>query len=390
MSDLTTASQSLGVPEPLIERSAAARATANGTTADQILAAWAGGAPPAPAPAATEPTPASEPASPPPASETPAVEPEAAAVAVATMEEAPPSPVPMPEPEPEVPLEPVPVGQRVRTAVTIGAWSGAGLGIIGFLIATAFWVSNATVTGEGPYSPAIVVGTTGVLVGSALVSILFGSIVASMSRSAIARGNPAMELSTPQAATSWLGAFVGLVLGVIAGALLTSGFGTVVEGQDGMTQLPMLPTLAIMALGGAILGGLTAAITQAIGVPVAVEAGDEEEIARVKGRLAGALSIPVAGLIILLALVLPFAWALIRSAELSAAGAPVVAVLTAAGILVFASLAGSRPNMRISFGELMVAIIGIGTVIVVILVVLISRGQSSSAADAIAQVVTGI
>ncbi|MGA7227547.1 MAG: hypothetical protein WBZ45_04990, partial [Acidimicrobiia bacterium] len=334
--------------------------------------------------------PPAEPPSPSPASDTPTTEPAAAAAAVATIEEGPPSPVPMPEPEPEIPLEPVPVGQRVRTAVTIGAWSGAGLGVIGFLIATAFWVSNATVTGEGPYSPSIVVGTTGVLIGSALVSILFGSIVASMSRSAIARGNPAMELSTPQSATSWLGAFVGLVLGVIAGAMLTSGFGTAVEGADGMTQLPMLPTLAIMALGGAILGGLTAAITQAIGVPVAVAAEDEEEIARVKGRLAGALSIPVAGLIILLALVLPFAWALIQSAELSAAGAPVVAVLTAAGILVFASLAGSRPNMRISFGELMVAIIGIGTVIVVILVVLFSRGQGSSATDAIAQVVTSI
>lgn len=385
MSDLANASQSLGVPEPLIERSAAARAEANGTTADQILAAWAGGAPAAAAPAAP-PAPSPEPSAEPIAEE---VQP--AAAAVATMPEPTPAPVPATEPDaPEIVLEPIPVGQRVRTAVTIGAWSGAGLGVIGFLIATAFWVSNVTVVGEGPYSPAIITGTTGVMIGSALVSILFGAIVAAMSRSAIARGSPAMQLSTPQSATAWLGAIIGLILGVIAGALLTSGFGTAVEGQDGMTQLPMLPTLAIMVLGGAILGGLTAAITQAVGVPVAVEEHDREEIARVRGRLAGAISIPVAGLIILLGLVLPFAWALIRSAELSAAGAPAVAVLTAAGILAFASLAGSRPNMRISFGELMVAIIGIGTVIVVILLVLFSRENSSGVTDALARVVTSL
>ena len=50
MSDLAAASAAMGVPEVLVKRSAEARAKATGGSVEEILAAWAGGAP-APAPA---------------------------------------------------------------------------------------------------------------------------------------------------------------------------------------------------------------------------------------------------------------------------------------------------------------------------------------------------
>lgn len=54
---LTAASAALGIPEPLVERSAAARAAETGSTTDEVLAAWAGGAPvPATAVSDTQPT----------------------------------------------------------------------------------------------------------------------------------------------------------------------------------------------------------------------------------------------------------------------------------------------------------------------------------------------
>ena len=43
MSDLAAAAAALGIPEALVQRSAAARATATGKSVDEILAAWAGG-----------------------------------------------------------------------------------------------------------------------------------------------------------------------------------------------------------------------------------------------------------------------------------------------------------------------------------------------------------
>lgn len=59
MSDLTAAAAALGLPEALVQRSAAARATETGASVDDILAQWAGGeTAPTPPPVATTPEPA--------------------------------------------------------------------------------------------------------------------------------------------------------------------------------------------------------------------------------------------------------------------------------------------------------------------------------------------
>jgi hypothetical protein len=74
MSDLSAAADALGVPESIVQRSAAARAAETGMTVDEVLAAWAGGGA-APVSAPT-PAPAAEPAIAAPEEE-PAGEPEA-------------------------------------------------------------------------------------------------------------------------------------------------------------------------------------------------------------------------------------------------------------------------------------------------------------------------
>jgi hypothetical protein len=136
--------------------------------------------------------------------------------------------------------------------------------------------------------------------------------------------------------------------------------------------MPVLATIGVVIIGGAILGAGTAAVTQAIGVPVAASES-AEEIKAVKARLTGALGVPLTGLALLLLIVLPFAWTLLESNHLASGGAAIIGILTAAGILTFASLSGSRPNIKLSFGEVMVAIVGIGVVLMVILAVLLAR-----------------
>lgn len=373
---LTAAADALNVPETLVQRSAAARATANGTSVDDVLNAWAGGAPaagsapaPAPAPAqteeattaddeSTEPAPAPD-AEPEPA---PATQPEVAPVAAAVVV----------EPEPEVILEPVPLRRRVRTAVRVGAWTGAGLGLIAFVVASNWWAATSTVTGEETFIPVIQVDSNSVIIGAALISIVFGAVIASLSRAAASWANPGMQLSNSPSSTAWVGALIGTLLGVVAGAVLT-GLGTAVEGAEGVVQLPVLATIGVMAIGGAILGGVTATVTQAIGVPVAVPDGSGEEIDSVRQRLGFAFGIPLTGLLLLALLVLPFAWVLIESNHLAEGGAAIVGILVAAGILGFASLAGTKPNIKLSFGEVMVAVIGIGTILVFILAVMFAR-----------------
>lgn len=374
MSDVQTAGAAMGIPADLVQRSAAARASADGTSVDDVLAAWAGDAPP-PEPSApdeSETAPAESDAQAEPAAETeeePDVEPAAAPVAVIDEPAAPEAPEVEHEQEHEETLEPVALGARIKTAVRVGAWTGAALGVIGFLVASAFWAPNATAQPES--GPVVQVGNTGLVIVIALVSVVFGAVVAGVSRAAAAWTNPAMQLSNSKAGTAWLGAVIGLVLGVVAAVMLT-GFGTPVEGADPpLVQLPVLSTLFVMVVGGAVLGAVTALVPQLLGVPVAVGEEDVEEVQIVKTRLGNALSIPLAGLLLLVLLVLPFGFTLIESNHLApGVGGAVVAIITAGGILGFAALAGSRPEMRISFGDLMVAVVGIGVVLVIIISVL--------------------
>lgn len=382
MSDLKdAAAQALGIPVSLVERSAAARAAESSSDVDTILTAWAGGeaAPSAPSGPSEEPAPSTQPES---QAAQPAIEEEPAPVAVAVVEE--PEPAPMPaapsfEPEPEEALEPVPLGTRVRTAVRVGSWTGAALGLIGFFMASSAWAPNAAVLEES--GPFVQVESQGVLIGVALVSIAFGAVVASLSRAAAAWRNPAMQLASRKGTTAWIGAATGLVLGLIGGASLTGGFGTPIEGAEGMIQLPVLATLIVLLIGGGILGALTAAIPQVLGTPVALGEGSEEEVEVVKDRLGGAMSIPMAAAVILILLVIPFGYMLVESNHLGANGAAIVAILTAGGILGFASLAGSRPQMRISFGELLVAVAGIGVVLVIIIAVLFYSSQDEHSGE---------
>jgi MFS family permease len=385
---LEAAAKTLGTPSTLVQRSAAARAAAEGTDVDTILAAWAGGeAPPAPQ-REKEPEAAEEPAAE--EAEVPAPEETEPAGEPAPPEQRPGAPSQIPKPptvevpsrvpevviEPEVELEPVPLGARVGAAMRVGAWTGAALGLVGFLIAGAYWAPNAIYLEE--IGVVAVVSALGVMIGVALISILFGGIVASISRAAVSWVEPAMELSMSKRATGWVGAGLGLVLGLIAGGVL-AGMGTDVEGSEGLIQLPILSTLIVVLLGGAVLGGLTAAIPQLLGTPVTIEDDDLEEVRTVKARLGDAVGIPLVGVALLALLVLPFAYLLIQSNHfLPRIGAAVVGILTAAGILAFAALAGNRPQMRISLGDAMVAVAGIGAVLLVILAVLFYSGADEA------------
>jgi hypothetical protein len=137
----------------------------------------------------------------------------------------------------------------------------------------------------------------------------------------------------------------------------------------------VLTTLIIMLLGGALLGGVTSVVTQFFGVPASVEESDQAEVTAVRARLGNAIGIPLAGLVLLALLVLPFAWTLIESNHLTSGGAAIVAIITASGILAFASLAGSRPNMKIGRGEFLIAVAGIGIVVLILFAVLNNLGD---------------
>ena len=114
MSDLSAAAAALGIPEAIVQRSAAARAAETGMTVDEVLAAWAGGGSVSGAPAeASEPAPAAEQTAT--ASET-AAEREEETVA----EEVPAAPAAAPPSAPSGPVTRSPIPAEVTAAEAAG------------------------------------------------------------------------------------------------------------------------------------------------------------------------------------------------------------------------------------------------------------------------------
>lgn len=374
---LTAAAQAMNIPEPLVERSARARAEATGSEYEEVLAAWAGGeamAAAAPAPAETvstesddvadEAAPAEEPvagASPAPEPAQPAAAPEYPFL-VAVVEET------------EEAVEPLPLGVRVGLAGRIGAWTGAILGLLGLVLASTWMLGVASVAGEeGAYGPAVEVTASRFLLGATVLSVVFGVVVATLSRAAAGWVDPGARLEGRSSATIGLGAIVGLVLGLAAGAVMTSAFSEPIEGVEGVALMRIIPAIFVVLLGGAFLGWLTAGLVQVIGVPAGINSLDAAEIADVRGRLSAAFSIPLAAVLLLAMLVLPLGVVFIRSNEMATGGAAVLAVFAAAAILGIATMSASRPTMRISFGEFLVAAAGIATVVLIIFAVIQTR-----------------
>jgi hypothetical protein len=253
--------------------------------------------------------------------------------------------------------------------------AGAVLGLIGALLASPWLLPGASVVGEeGNFSPAFEVNTRLFLLGSALLSMVFGLIVASLARTIPGWIDRGMALGGVARSSGWVGIGTGLVLGLVGGGVVTSAFGVPVEGVEGRVVVPVLSALVLGLVGGAALGWLTAAFVQAVSMPASVPES-ASEVAQVRSRLSAAISVPLAGLLSLVLLVVPFAIVLIRSNHMTSGGAAIIAILAAVSILAIAGLSASSPGMKISRGEFLLALTGIGVVLTIIVAVMLAQSE---------------
>ena len=375
---LAQAAAALNAPEAIVKRSAEARAKAGGVSPDEVLAAWAGGGDittAAPVPPAA-PAPSAE-AAKPPAEEPPAV---------AAVEEVPLASVAIADPlvvEKVEVAEPVALGERVKTAGRIGAVTGSLLGLIGSLIASPWLLTAASLTGsEDQLRPSVLVTGSRFALATDLLSVVFGLIVATLSRTLTGWLRPGAALAGRAGTTLLIGAGTGLVLGLAAGSVMTSAYGERVEGSEGVVALPVMSAIVVVIVGGALLGWITAALVQVVGVPAGLSASETRQVDAVRSRLGSAIGVPLAGIIALAVLVIPFAVVLIRSNHMASGGAAVLAILVSASILGIAGLAASRPGMKIRRSEFIVALGGIGIVTLIVVAVFLARSEGDHEEEA--------
>ncbi len=345
-----------GAPDHLVERSAEARAAAQGITVDEVLSAWSGGAvlaPAAPPPASdpvlaeTEAPPAPVPA---PADPTPHEVPQHALepVAVAVVE--------VVEDEEEIePVDPAPLADRVRLGAKVGAGFGAVLGLVSFAAMAPLMLTRLSQT-TAAGAPAGEVTWTYVA-ATAVVWTVAGAIINLASRGMGRFRSPAFDTETGWVGSVFSGGFLGLVVGAAFGGVL---FATGEASLSG-TQLLAVSPLSIMWtwLGWTVLGALIGGLGQAMAQPAALAGTEAEEARAVRKRLTDGLAMPVLATLVIAVIVVAFGSLLLRYSGF----APLIAILVSVGTIGFAALMSSRPNLRVTKAEFLVAAAGVGVVL---------------------------
>ena len=375
---LAAAAAVLNAPEELVLRSAEAKAQALGGTADDYLAAWGGGeAAPAPAQPAPPPAPAAAVVETSPAPETPAPvaapvpEPQEVAAPVPTevavvVEEPPPPPV-----------DPAPLGVRRRLGGRLGAITGAATGLVTLVALSPWLAARADTLGEeGALSPSLLMTPGWAMIGLVALFGLYGTALASFTTAAVGWHGPGTRIVEGRMSILVGGMLAGFLIGGAAGGVATGMFGTEVPGADEV-EVSVLAALAVVVAAGAVLGWAVGQFSQVLGVPEGMAGAEGEEADSVRSRLGSALALPVTGLAIIALLVLPAAFLFLRFPG----WAPITGSLVATSILAFAGLSASRPGMRITRGEFLLAAAGIGVVVFILVAVLNTQGAGHAEED---------
>ena len=370
---LAAAAAVLNAPEELVLRSAEAKAQALGGTADDYLAAWGGGAA-APAPAApAQPAPVEQaapvekapdpvvPQIPSSAVETPAaaavpVQPEVVAPVVSE----PPSP----------PVDPAPLQVRRRLGGRLGVTAGAVIGLVTLVALTPWLAARADILGEeGTFSPSLMLTPTWAIGTLVVLFGLYGMILASFTTAAVGWHGPGMRLEGSRMPILVGGALAGLLIGSAAGGVAVGMFGTELPGAEEV-EVSVMGAILVVVAAGAVLGWAVGQLSQVLGVPEGMSGAEGEEAGVVRFRLGSAIALPVTGVVTIALFVLPAAYLF-----LSFPGwAPIMGSVVAASILTFAGLSASRPGMRITRGEFLLAAAGIGVVVFILVAVLNTQG----------------
>lgn len=366
---LAAAVAAVGAPEEMVVRSATARATAQGVSVDDILAQWGGGAA-APAAVAAAPTEAPAPAAPADAEPTPPAETPTAPVVeapVAAQELAPVAIAVMEEEEESEVAEPAALRDRILVPGRLGAILGAMFGVLLSVIAAPYVLEHVRLVGEDESLRTVIEVTGGSLTAwLAVVSAVIGALIGRLSGVVPSWIDKGLSVKTSQTALTVVGAATGAALGVVGSGVMLALGETIENFEEGVAdivQIGALDAFVTLIVGGAILGGITAIIAQLSSLPEGLTAAEKDESELIKHRLVTSYLMPAALVLLIVVVVVLFGSVLVAFHT----QAWVLAIVAASGILGFASLSASRPTMKITKGEFMVAAAAVIVVLVFIL-----------------------
>jgi len=203
-----------------------------------------------------------------------------------------------------------------------------------------------------------------------------GAIINVASRGMGRFRSPAYDTETRWSGSVFSGGFLGLVVGAGFGGVL---YATGEASLSGTQLLAVSPfSIVLTWLGWAAMGALIGGIGQAMAQPAALAGKEAEEAREVRKRITEGLAMPVLATLVIAVIVVAFGSLLLRFASF----APLIAILVSIGTIGFAALMSSRPNLRVTKGEFLVAAAGVGVVLTMLALIAAAVSGEGDEADA--------
>src|SRR6056300_549665 len=383
-------SNTTGVPQMLVSRSAQARAEANGVDINSILSSWSTGSPAAPvatevveeAPVATEVV-EEAPVATEVVEEAPVATEVVAEALVATevVEEAPvatevveEAPVAT-EVVAEAPVAtevveefiepPADLFSKVARALQYGSLFGI---ITGFIqaIAISTYLYDGLILESETLNLITEYKKTTYIVALTLLTTFFAVINTVNVKKLLEANFIGHGIKTSDRESIFQGTGLGLMFGSITGFFITSSIGQTIE-----PILPEDPTLFLLPVFGSfwrivlmstLFQALISVISILLGVPKGLELFEEEEAVIIRNRITGSAVIPLGAILVGGIIAVLISQVFINFHDY----APLFALIISAAILLFSALMSAGPKIKITKNEVLITALGIITLTIII------------------------
>ena len=359
-------SNSSGIPIDLLSRSIQARAEAAGVSSDDILNNWSGGEPIVATNEKVSDTTKVEDVNIEPQQDTSEVHIEEELVKEDTdsnnvaeditgsttivLEEAPP---------------PVPLSQKIFKSLKYGLGYGLIAGFIQGLVTSSYLYDGLILEAETQNLISEYNTVSFVLIIS-LTTAFLGALNSLNIKKFLERNFLGFGVLTNDKESIYTGVGLGLVFGSSSAFFIVNSVGQTIVGI-----LPEDPVVNLISVGSAfwrivlmsaIIQSLIAILTMILGIPKGLDLDDLIEANKIRNRIVGSIIIPLGSIVVGGIIAVSIAQIFLNFHEY----APLFALIISAAILLFASVMSSAPKIRITRSEVIIASVGVITLIVII------------------------
>ena len=359
-------SNSSGIPIDLLSRSIQARAEAAGVSSDDILNNWSGGEPIVATNEKVSDTTKAEDVNIEPQQDTSEVHIEEELVkedidsndvaeditgsTTIVLEEAPP---------------PVPLSQKIFKSLKYGLGYGLIAGFIQGLVTSSYLYDGLILEAETQNLISEYNTVSFVLIIS-LTTAFLGALNSLNIKKFLERNFLGFGVLTNDKESIYTGVGLGLVFGSSSGFFIVNSVGQTIVGI-----LPEDPVVNLISVGSAfwrivlmsaMIQSLIAILTMILGIPKGLDLDDLIEANKIRNRIVGSIIIPLGSIVVGGIIAVSIAQIFLNFHEY----APLFALIISAAILLFASVMSSAPKIRITRSEVIIASVGVITLIVII------------------------